>query len=136
MQPSRAELNALFVLLPLTENTRELFNARTLQWMPSGGFIINAGRGELINEQDLIALLDSGHLAGAALDVFHNEPLPPEDPIWDHPKIYITPHIAAVSYPDICLEHIAANGVEKDDGQYDHRHGQQTGGGCKPHQHA
>jgi glyoxylate/hydroxypyruvate reductase len=61
--------------------------------------MVNLGRGPLLVDEDLISLLDSGHLAGANLDVFHKEPLPEEHPFWAHPKIFITPHIASLTDP-------------------------------------
>ena len=67
--------------------------------MPKGGAIINAGRGAHIVDADLIAALDSGHLAAAVLDVFRQEPLPSAHPFWSHPRITLTPHSAAPNYP-------------------------------------
>jgi glyoxylate/hydroxypyruvate reductase A len=81
-------------LLPLTQETRGIIAAETLKVLPTGAAIINLGRGEHIVEADLIAALDSGHLAAATLDVFPVEPLPSDSPLWRHPKITIMPHVA------------------------------------------
>jgi len=81
-------------LLPLTPETRGILNAQTFAALPAGAAIINLGRGEHIVEADLIAALDSGHLAAATLDVFPVEPLPGDSPLWRHPKITVMPHVA------------------------------------------
>jgi glyoxylate/hydroxypyruvate reductase A len=81
-------------LLPLTAETRGIIGAETLEALPSGAAIINLGRGEHVVEADLIAALDSGHLAAATLDVFPVEPLPSDSPLWGHPKITVMPHVA------------------------------------------
>jgi glyoxylate/hydroxypyruvate reductase A len=81
-------------LLPLTQETRGIIAAETLKLLPAGAAIINLGRGEHIVEADLIAALDSGHLAAATLDVFPVEPLPYDSPLWRHPKITVMPHVA------------------------------------------
>ncbi|MFN4282092.1 MAG: 2-hydroxyacid dehydrogenase [Alphaproteobacteria bacterium] len=97
-------------LLPLTAETRDLLDARAFAAMPRGGYLINAGRGEQVVDEDLLAALDSGQLAGATLDVFRQEPLPPGHPFWSHPKITLTPHNAAATRQahgaDIVLENI------------------------------
>ena len=72
-----------------------------------GGYVINVARGAHLVEDDLVALLDSGHLAGAALDVFRTEPLPPEHPFWAHPKITVTPHTSARTLRDETIAQIA-----------------------------
>src|SRR6185312_1106621 len=89
----------LICLLPLTPDTRGILNAKTFAMLPQGGYVINAARGGHLIEDDLIAALDSGHLAGATLDVFQTEPLPKQSPIWKHRGIVATPHIAAISDP-------------------------------------
>jgi phosphoglycerate dehydrogenase-like enzyme len=85
--------------LPLTPQTEGLLNARALALMPRGSYLINIARGAHVVEADLIDAVRSGHLAGAALDVQRQEPLPADDPLWDVPGITITPHIAAQSSP-------------------------------------
>ncbi|PHX70927.1 MAG: hydroxyacid dehydrogenase [Acidimicrobium sp.] len=85
------------VALPLTDNTRQIFNAETFAIMKPGACFINVGRGELVDEDSLVAALQSGHLAGAALDVFATEPLPSDSPLWDMDNVIITPHSSSAS---------------------------------------
>lgn len=87
----------LVCMLPLTAETQNILNKNTFAQLPKGSFLINVGRGEELVEEDLIKSLDSGHLTGAFLDVFRQEPLPTEHPFWTHPKIHVTPHIASVT---------------------------------------
>ena len=89
----------LVCVLPLTDDTRHILNAAAFAKLPQGAYVINIARGGHVNEPDLIAALDSGHLSGATLDVFETEPLPEASPIWKHPKIIATPHIAAITSP-------------------------------------
>jgi glyoxylate/hydroxypyruvate reductase A len=109
----RSELHAflhrtdiLVCLLPLTADTRGILDAETFASLPHGACVINVARGAHLVEPDLLAALEGDHLAGATLDVFHTEPLPPESPLWSHPKVLVTPHVA--SY---CLPATAADGV-------------------------
>ena len=109
----RSELHAflhrteiLVCLLPLTAETRGILDAETFAGLPHGACVINVARGAHLVEADLLAALESGHLGGATLDVFHTEPLPPESPLWSHPRVLVTPHVA--SY---CLPATAADGV-------------------------
>jgi glyoxylate/hydroxypyruvate reductase A len=75
--------------------------------LPKDAFVINVARGGHLVDEDLIAALDSGHLSGATLDVFHTEPLPETHPFWTHPKITVTPHIAAISEPRVAAQYVA-----------------------------
>jgi glyoxylate/hydroxypyruvate reductase len=87
----------LAILAPLTAATQDKFDRPALQLLPPSSYVINIARGGLIVDSALLELLDSGHLAGAALDVFREEPLPPEHRFWSHPKVRITPHVAAIT---------------------------------------
>jgi len=87
----------LVIACPLTMETRSMFDAVLLAKLPRGARVINISRGEIIDEPALIAALQSGHLAGAYLDVFAKEPLPPESPLWDLPNVVVTPHNSVAS---------------------------------------
>jgi glyoxylate/hydroxypyruvate reductase A len=89
-----ADTEVLVNLLPLTHETRGILNNTLFNRMRRGGYLVQVGRGEHLVEADLLAALESGHLAGAALDVFATEPLPATHPFWGHPKIVVTPHDA------------------------------------------
>jgi len=82
-------------LMPLTPETENILNTATLSQLQPGGYLINVARGRHLVDDDLIALIDSGHLAGATLDVFRTEPLPAEHAFWQHPQITVTPHTSA-----------------------------------------
>ena len=103
----KAEIAVL--LLPDTPATQNLLNAETLAQMPKGSHVINPGRGPLIDDDALLAALDDGQIAHATLDVFRVEPLPAEHPFWAHPKVTVTPHIAAETRADTASETIAEN---------------------------
>jgi len=90
----------LVCILPLTPETTGIIDARTLTALPQGAFVINAARGGHVVDADLIAALDSGHIAGATLDVFHEEPLPADHPYWVHPKVRVTPHVAGQTFAE------------------------------------
>jgi glyoxylate/hydroxypyruvate reductase len=102
-----AATRILVCLLPLTPQTQGIMNAGNLSRLMPGGYVINVARGAHLVDADLIALLDSGHLAGAALDVFRTEPLPAEHPFWRHPKITVTPHTSARTLRDESVAQIA-----------------------------
>jgi len=87
----------LIIIAPLTPATQDRFNRETLALLPASSYAINVARGGLMVEEDLLELLNSGHLAGAALDVFRQEPLPQDHPLWSHPKVRVTPHISAIT---------------------------------------
>ncbi len=90
-----AACQALVCLLPLTAATRDILDHATLSMLPRGAYVVNVARGALLVEDDLLALLDSGHLAGATLDVFRTEPLPTDHALWRHPAVRVTPHTSA-----------------------------------------
>ncbi len=100
-------LNALVCVLPLTPRTHGSVNHTLLQQLPAGAHFINVGRGEHVNETDLIAMLDNGHLASAMLDVVRDEPLSSDSPLWKHPSITLTPHIAGPTQAILSARQIA-----------------------------
>ena len=104
---SRSDI--LICLLPLTPATRGILNRRTFEKLPAGAYLINVARGAHLIEEDLLAALESGHLAGACLDVFQTEPLPEEHPFWNHPNIMITPHISSITDPLAVMPQILEN---------------------------
>jgi glyoxylate/hydroxypyruvate reductase A len=100
--------DVLVCLLPLTPATRGILDRTTFEALPKDALIINAARGDHLVEADLIAALDAGRLAGAVLDVFAVEPLPEGHPLWRHPKVLITPHVASLSNPASGADQIVA----------------------------
>ncbi|WP_421992038.1 2-hydroxyacid dehydrogenase [Roseococcus sp.] len=103
------QTDILCCLLPLTPQTRGVINARTLALMPRGAFVINSARGGHLVAEDLLAALDSGHIAAAALDVFEPEPLPAEHPLWSHPRVLVWPHAAAITIPSSAAPQVVDN---------------------------
>ena len=101
--------NILINVLPLTSNTANILTKNELSLLPKDSFIINIGRGGIIDEDDLLALLDEGHIKAVALDVFAQEPLPENNSLWGHPSVYITPHIAGQSNPNSAAQTISEN---------------------------
>jgi len=101
--------DALVCLLPLTRDTQGILNGKTFAMMRRGGCVINLARGGHLVVQDLLAALKSGTLSHAYLDVFEREPLPANDPLWQHPAVSLTPHIAALTEPRTALPKIVAN---------------------------
>jgi glyoxylate/hydroxypyruvate reductase A len=110
LQPFLRRTEILVCLLPATEETKGILNlslfARLRRNPLIGSYLINAGRGSLQVDADIVAALDDGLLAGASLDVFANEPLPVMSPLWAHPKVTITPHNAAASSPNAIVGNI------------------------------
>ena len=103
-----ANSRVLVCLLPLTPATEGILNKTTLAKLPPGGYLINVARGAHVVDDDLIALIDSGRMAGATLDVFRQEPLPSAHPFWAHPQITVTPHTAARTLREESIAQIAA----------------------------
>lgn len=99
----------LVVLLPLTKQTTGMIDAEFLAQLPAGAVLINLARGGLVRDGDLLASLDSGRLRHAVLDVFNVEPLPPGDRYWHHPRVTVTPHMAALTNPRTAAEFVAEN---------------------------
>ena len=106
LDAKRLELDALLrtsdivtLHTPLTESSRGLINSKSLQSMKRNAILINTARGAAVVEKDLIDALEKGIIAGAGLDVFEKEPLAKDSPLWNHPKVKITPHIASLTYP-------------------------------------
>jgi glyoxylate/hydroxypyruvate reductase A len=103
-----AASKVLVSVLPSTPQTRDLLNRNTLSCLKKGGYLINVARGVQVVEDDLLALLNEGHMAGAALDVFRTEPLPADHPLWRHPQVTATPHVAALTLRAESIAQIAA----------------------------
>ena len=103
-----AQSRVLVCLLPSTRDTRDLLDRTRLLHLPRGAHLINIARGDIVIDADLIALLDAGHLDGATLDVFREEPLPASHPFWHHPRIEVTPHVSAVTLIEDSVAQIAA----------------------------
>lgn len=104
-----ARTDILVGLLPSTPETENLLDFDRLSRLPEGASVINAGRGSLIVLEDLMALLDSGYISGASLDVFPTEPLPKDHKIWDYDNVVITPHSAAITRPDTAADYVLRN---------------------------
>lgn len=109
LEPFLNASDIVVCLLPLTPETEGILDGRAFAAMPEGARLINAARGGHVVEADLLRALDTGHIAGAALDVFAEEPLPPGHRFWSHPSIRVTPHVAALTYADAAAEEIARN---------------------------
>jgi glyoxylate/hydroxypyruvate reductase A len=97
------------MLLPLTQDTESLMDAERIALPPRGFTLINAGRGALVDDAALLAALDEGQVGHATLDVFRQEPLPPAHPFWSHPRVTVTPHVAAATRPASAARVIAEN---------------------------
>ena len=105
----------LILLLPLTELTKSIINSESLELVKNGAVLINAGRGGLVEDRDLFKALDSGKLSACTLDVFNEEPLPPQHPFWHHDKVTVTPHISAPTRLKSSIRSILKNisGIKK-----------------------
>ena len=104
-----ARVNVLVCMLPTTDQTNGMINKALLNKLPNNSFLINVGRGKQQVDDDILSCLESGKLAGAFLDVFPEEPLPNTSPLWEHPKVFITPHIAVVTKIEAAVPQIVEN---------------------------
>ncbi|SBV92000.1 2-ketoacid reductase [uncultured delta proteobacterium] len=104
-----AGTRVLINLLPATPETTGILNSRLFSRLEKGAHILNIARGAHLVEADLLAALASGQVKSAALDVFGTEPLPEEHPFWTHPKVTVTPHVAALTLPDETMDRLAAD---------------------------
>ena len=102
-----AASRVLVNLLPLTPGTRDIMDRGTLSRLMPGAYVINVARGAHLVDEDLLALIDEGHVAGATLDVFRTEPLPAGHPFWNNPRITLTPHTSARTLRDESIAQIA-----------------------------
>jgi glyoxylate/hydroxypyruvate reductase A len=102
-----AGTQVLVSMLPLTAETNNLLDRARLSKLPEGAYLVNVARGAQVAEPDLLALIRAGHIAGATLDVFRNEPLPAPHPFWSEPRITITPHISAITLREEAVRQIA-----------------------------
>ncbi|HZU87820.1 MAG TPA: glyoxylate/hydroxypyruvate reductase A [Stellaceae bacterium] len=109
LEPFLNRTDIAVCLLPLTKETEGIFCARTFAMMPRGAMLVNVGRGKHVVDADLIDALDSGQLSYAALDALWPEPLPPESPLWPHPKVTVMPHVARRPTVAQLVTEIAAN---------------------------
>jgi len=112
-----AGTRVLVCMLPLTPETTALLDYTRLSQLPLGAYLINVARGEMVNEPDFLKLIQSGHIAGATLDVFSFEPLPESHPFWNEPRINITPHISALTVLHDSVRQIAGKMKSLEDGE-------------------
>lgn len=109
LQAALTGAEIVVTLLPATPDTENLLDARRLGWLAPGAAIINPGRGTLIDDAALLAALDAGRIGHATLDVFRVEPLPADHPYWAHPRVTVTPHVAAETRPASASRMVAEN---------------------------
>ncbi|SEV91693.1 glyoxylate/hydroxypyruvate reductase A [Cognatiyoonia koreensis] len=117
LQSALSGAEIVVLLLPDTPATENTLNAQTLSLLAKGAFVINPGRGPLIDDDALLSALDSGQVGHATLDVFRIEPLPPTHPFWSHPGVTVTPHIASFTRPESASEVIAAQILRGENGE-------------------
>jgi glyoxylate/hydroxypyruvate reductase A len=112
-----ANTDVLVNCLPLNTATHHFLDKAVLAQLPRGSFVVNVGRGAVIEDSALLSLLDTGHIAGAALDVFVDEPLPVDNPYWGRENVHITPHIAGGTYAKSATRVIADNIIKIENGE-------------------
>ena len=104
-----ARVNVLVGVLPMTSDTEGIFSKTLFDRFQSPKYLINIGRGKQQVEKDIVEALDKNVLSGALLDVFEKEPLEDKSPLWNHPKVVLTPHIAGITNPEAAVPQIVAN---------------------------
>lgn len=104
-----SQIDVLVNLLPVTPFTESILNTSLFEQLKNGAYLINVARGNHLVESDLISALDKGQLSGALLDVFREEPLPKDNPLWSHPMITMTPHVASVTTPQSAMKLLHKN---------------------------
>ena len=112
-----SQTEILICLLPLTQETQGIINAKNLAKLPRGATVINCARGGHVVDEDLLAALDTQHIANACLDVFNTEPLPKGHSYWTHPKVRITPHIASLTSANSAAKYVVENIKRVENGQ-------------------
>lgn len=113
LRPLVEAADALVCLLPLTPETAGIVDAELLSWLPRGAAVINGARGAHVVEADLLAALDGGRVGFALLDVFAVEPLPAESPLWRHPRVRLTPHVASMTTLEVRRLAAAGRGKQR-----------------------
>ncbi len=110
-------VDLLVAVLPATAATEGILNRNTLSRLADGAHVVNIGRGTALVDADLVALLDGGKLSGATLDVFREEPLPPDHPFWHRPEILVTPHISGLTVPAAAVAQVAGKIAQLERGE-------------------
>lgn len=117
LTPALEASDVVINCLPLSDQTHHLLNQSTLSQLPKGASLINVSRGAIIDDAALLDLLESGHIAAAALDAFVEEPLPAQSPYWRLDNVFVTPHTAGATYPKSAARVVADNILRVEDGE-------------------